>query len=101
MPDHRPNQVEGKIILQDTLISAFAMMHLKYSTLLEFDKERKTPELEYNLKSLYRVEGKIPCDTYMWTIIDPITPSRLRAPFSKLLADVQRGGVLNSFLFLT
>ena len=97
VPDHRPNNGEGKITLQDTLMSGFAMMHLKYPTLLEFDRERKKPELEHNLKSLYRVEGKIPCDTYMRTILDPVTPAFLREPFSKLLAQVQRGGALKPY----
>ena len=45
VPDHRPNHVEGKITLTDTMMSAFAMMHLKYSILLDFDKEAKTEEL--------------------------------------------------------
>ena len=80
-------------------MSAFAMMHLKYPTLLEFYKEHKTPELQHNLKSLYRVKGRIPCDTYMRTVLDPVSPDNLRAPFSKLFSEVQRGGALKPFRF--
>ena len=74
VPDHRPNHVEGKITLTDTLMSAFAMMHLKYSTLLDFDKEAKTEELQHNLKQLYHVQGSIPSDTHMREILDPVSP---------------------------
>ena len=80
-------------------MSAFAMMHLKYPTLLEFDKERQTPELKHNLKQLYRVQGKIPCDTYMRTILDPVSPEQLTEPFSQLFTEVQRGGGLKPFRF--
>ena len=97
VPDHRPNHVEGKITLADTLMSAFAMMHLKYSTLLEFDKEAKTEELQYNLKHLYQVKGHIPCDTHMREILDPVSPAELRKPYKKLFAQVQRGGMLEAF----
>lgn len=99
VPDHRPNCSEGKITLQDTLLSAFAMMHLKYPTLLEFDRERKTTELLHNLEHLYRVQGKVPCDTYMRTVIDPVAPNHLRTPFKKLFAQLQRGGLLKGFQF--
>ena len=80
-------------------MSAFAMMHLKYPTLLEFDKERQTPELKHNLKQLYRVQGKIPCDTYMRTILDPVSSEQLTEPFSQLFTEVQRGGGLKPFRF--
>ena len=57
-------------------MSAFAMMHLKYPTLLEFDKERQTPELKHNLKQ-----------------------QQLTEPFSQLFTEVQRGGGLKPFRF--
>ncbi|MGI9276686.1 MAG: hypothetical protein ACR2PT_17810 [Endozoicomonas sp.] len=99
VPDHRPNHLDEKISLVDTLMSAFAMMHLKYSSLLEFDRERETEELKFNLKHLYQVQGRIPCDTYMRTTLDPVDPSVIRAPFKLLLNEVQRGGGLKGFRF--
>lgn len=99
IPDHRPNHCEDKISLLDTLMSAFAMMHLKYPSLLEFDRERETQELQFNLKHLYRVQGKIPCDTYMRTTLDPVDPRVMRAPFKLLFNEVQRGAGLKGFRF--
>ncbi|WP_061509265.1 hypothetical protein [Endozoicomonas montiporae] len=80
IPDHRPNRRKDKISLLDTLMSAFAMMHLKYPSLLEFDRERETEELKFNLKHLYRVQGRIPCDTYMRSTLDPVDPGAMREP---------------------
>ena len=99
VPDHRPNHVEGKITLSDTLMSGFAMMHLKYATLLDFDREAKAEELQHNLKHLYFVQGRIPCDTRMREILDPISPVEMRKPFKKLFAQVQRGGMLEAFKY--
>ena len=82
IPDHRPNQYQDKISLLDTLMSAFAMMHLKYPSLLEFDRERDTEELRFNLNHLYRVKGKIPCDTYMRTTLDPVDSKAMTEPGS-------------------
>ena len=99
IPDHRPNQYQDKISLLDTLMSAFAMMHLKYPSLLEFDRERDTEELRFNLNHLYRVKGKIPCDTYMRTTLDPVDSKAMREPFRQLFAEVQRGGMLKDYRF--
>ena len=99
VPDYRPNHAEGKITLVDALMSAFAMMHLKYSTLLDFDKEAKTEELQHNLKHLYHVQGHIPCDTHMREMLDPVSPAELRKPYKKLFAQVQRGGMLEAFKY--
>ena len=95
--DHRPNHVDGKITLSDALMSALGMMHLKYPTLLVFDKEAKTEQLKHNLKHLYHVKGSIPCDTHMWDILDPVSPTALRKPYKKLFAQIQRGGMLETF----
>ncbi len=53
--DHRPNDLDGKISLHDAVMSALAMMHLKYPSLLQFDNDRLEPEVRANLKSLYHV----------------------------------------------
>ena len=51
IPDHRPNKLEGKISLYDAVMSTFAVMHLKYPSLLQFDKDKLEPEIRANLKS--------------------------------------------------
>lgn len=96
--DHRPNQCDGKISLHDALMAAFAMLHLKFPSLLQFEKERLEPEIAYNLNTLYHVT-KTPSDTHMRVMLDPL-PTRELAPFFKALFDfVQRRGGLKEFQY--
>jgi hypothetical protein len=71
LPDHRLDDTE--IAFTDALMSAFAMFSLKAPSLLAFDKERT----EGNLHTIYGIE-RIPCDTYMREMLDPISPKVLR-----------------------
>ena len=72
--DHRPNKLDGKIPLHDAVMSALAMMHLKYPSLLQFDNDKLDPETRANFKSLYHV-NKVPSDTHMRVMLDPV-PTR-------------------------
>ena len=96
IPDHRPNKLDSKIPLHDAVMSAFAVMHLKYPSLLQFDKDKLEPEILANLKSLYHV-SKVPSDTHMRVMLDPV-PTRALAPcFKTLFTFVQRSGRLKQF----
>lgn len=93
--DHRADNV--KISLDDALMSAFAMFHLKDPSLLAFDKRRqKEPE------NLYTVYGltTIPCDSQMRTILDGVELSFLRAVFRSVFRRLQRGKKLESMTLL-
>jgi hypothetical protein len=68
LPDHRLDETE--MALTDALMSAFAMFSLKAPSLLAFDKERA----EGNLHTIYGIE-RVPCDTRMREILDPVSPS--------------------------
>ena len=63
---------ETDIALTDALMSAFAMFSLKSPSLLAFDKERA----EGNLETIYGIE-RVPCDTLMREILDPVSPEWL------------------------
>jgi hypothetical protein len=58
--------------LTDTLISAFVMFSLKSPAVLAFDEERT----EGNLQRVYGIE-RVPCDTMMREILDPVDPESL------------------------
>jgi len=86
IPDHRADN--SKISLDDALMSALAMFQLKAPSLLAFDKRRnEEPE---NLHSIWGI-GNIPCDSQMRTILDPLDPAVLRAPFRSAFRQLQRG----------
>src|ERR1700751_1305822 len=93
IPDDRPADVD--IALPDVLMSAFAMFSLKAPSLLAFDKERA----EGNLHTIDGIE-RVPCDTYMRAILDPVSPKRLRPVFKSVFRQLQRGKALESMTFL-
>src|SRR5262245_31539418 len=93
IPDHRSGDPE--ITLSDALMSAFAMFSLKSPSLLAFDKERA----EGNLHTIYGIE-RVPCETQMREILDPVVPKFLRPVFKSVFAQLQRGKALEPMVFL-
>ena len=93
IPDHRPGDAE--ISLTDALMSAFAMFSLKSPSLLAFDKQRA----EGNLGTIYGIE-RVPCDTHMREILDPVSPESLRPLFKSVFRQLQRGKALEAMVFL-
>jgi hypothetical protein len=93
LPDYRVGDTE--IPLADALMSAFAMFSLKAPSLLAFDKERA----EGNLYTIYGIE-RVPCDTHMREILDPVSPKLLRPVFKSVFRQLQRGKALEARTFL-
>jgi hypothetical protein len=93
LPDYRVGETE--IALADALMSAFAMFSLKAPSLLAFDKERA----EGNLHTIYGIE-RVPCDTHMRDILDPVSPKWLRPVFTSVFRQLQRGKALEPMAFL-
>ena len=95
LPDLRSGEVE--IPLADALMSAFAMFSLKDPSLLAFDHRRHNPN--DNFRTIYGI-NRVPCDSQMRDILDPIDPANLRAPFREVFRRLQRGQVLKRFVYL-
>lgn len=93
IPDYRLGETD--IALADALMSAFAMFSLKAPSLLAFDKERA----EGNLHTIYGIE-RVPCDTHMREILDPLSPKWLRPAFKSVFRQLQRGKALEPMAFL-
>jgi hypothetical protein len=91
--DHRPGKPD--IALTDALMSAFAMFSLKSPSLLAFDQERT----EGNLQRVYGIE-RVPCDTAMREILDPVKPKYLRPLFKDIFRALQRGKALEEMVFV-
>jgi hypothetical protein len=92
-PDHRQEPI---ISLVDVIMSAFALFALKSPSLLAFDDERR--HNAFNLASLYGLQD-IPCDTQMRAVLDDIDPLLFRPAFTSVFRQLQRGKVLESFVF--
>ena len=66
------------ISLSDTLMSGFAMFALKDPSMLAFD-ERRILDAK-NLQMIFGME-KVPCDTRMREVLDPVDFEQLRPAF--------------------
>src|SRR5271156_5607010 len=95
IPDPRLGKVE--IPLADVLMSAFAMFSLKDSSLLAFDQRRS--DTNDNFRTIYGI-NRVPCDSQMRAILDPVDPTCLRAPFLEIFRRLQRGKVLERLVYL-
>ena len=95
LPDHRAGNT--KYALSDVLKAAFAMFSLKSPSLLDF-KTQTVPE-ENNLRTIYRIEGDIPCDNQMRGILDPLDPALLRPIFHHCFLRLRRAGVIHDYEF--
>jgi hypothetical protein len=93
IPDPRGD--DGDISLTDALMSAFAMFSLTAPSLLAFDKERA----EGNVHTIYGIQ-RVPCDTHMRAILDPVSPTWLRPVCKSVLRQLQRGKALEEMVFL-
>ncbi len=90
--DDRRN--EGVIPLTDALMAGFAMFSLKCPSLLDFDRQRA----EGNLQTIYGIE-RVPCDSYMRELLDPVIPDSLRPVFTGVFRQLQRGKALEAMVF--
>ena len=95
VPDSRSGEVEFP--LADVLMSAFAMFSLKDPSLLAFDQRRGDPN--DNFRTIYGI-NRVPCDSQMRAILDPVDPACVRAPFLEIFRCLQRGKMLEHFVYL-
>jgi hypothetical protein len=93
LPDPRSAEVE--IPLDDALMSAFAMFSLKDPSLLAFDHRRRDPS--DNFRTIYGIH-RVPCDSQMRAVLDPVDPADLRPPFRAIFRRLQRGQALKRFV---
>jgi hypothetical protein len=92
IPDHRGGATA--IALTDALMAAFAMFSLKSPSLLAFDNERA----EGNLETIYGI-ARVPCDTQMRELLEPVCPESLRPLFTGVFRQLQRGKALEAMVF--
>jgi len=96
--DPRTRSGSVQIRLSDALMSGLAVFGLKCPSLLQFDQQRRDPILAHNLRQLYGVH-RVPCDTQLRQLLDPINPRLLRPAFKAVFAQAQRGKILEDYVF--
>lgn len=81
--------------LVDTLMAGLALFSLKDPSLLAFCRR----PLDHNLRSVFGLQA-IPSDTQLRTILDDVNPESLRPVFRDVFRQLQRGKVLEQYVFL-
>jgi hypothetical protein len=92
VPDQRRCPVFS---LPDTLMAGLALFSLKDPSLLAF--QRRT--LDHNLRCVFGLVA-IPSDTQTRQILDEVDPDRVRPLFKDVFRQLQRGKVLEDYVFL-
>ena len=82
-------------LLADTLMAGLALFSLKDPSLLAFCGRA----LDRNLHSVFGLQ-RIPSDTQMREILDEVHPDQLRPAFKDVFRQLQRGKILENFVFL-
>jgi len=98
IPDDRPNHCEGKISLHDAVMSGLAVMHMKCPSLLDFEKECEDPKIIHNLHTMYGIQ-RIPSDTHLREMLDPVETRHFRPFFTSLFSYVQSSKRLKKFQY--
>ncbi len=81
--------------LADTLMAGLALFCLKDPSLLAFCSRA----VDHNLRSVFGLQA-VPSDTEMRAILDPLDPQALRPVFREVFRQLQRGKVLEPYVFL-
>ena len=90
-------QKPNKHDLLDCLMSGIALFGLKYPSLLQFNQEAQS--LAHNLKQLYGV-NRVPSDMSFRERLDPIEATQLQRGITRIVAQLQRGKVLECYRYL-
>jgi len=88
-----------EISITDCLMAGLAVFKLKFSSLLQFEDEKKDDHIHQNLKNLFSLL-RVPCDTYMRERLDEVDPALLRPAFTSIFRSLQRGKELEKFVYL-
>jgi len=87
----------AKYSLASVVKAAFAMFSLKSPSLLNFKKQ--TAAEQNNLRSIYKIDGEIPCDNQMRVILDVLEPSAIRSIFGSIFEVLNQAGVIKEYRF--
>jgi hypothetical protein len=90
-----------EISLRDYLMSGIALFILKCPSLLQFDKEFRTPfdDIEKNnLKKLFDIK-KVPSDTSLREVLDNVEPDKIKPAFKQVFKTIKKHNHLKEFKF--
>ena len=96
--ENLPECNKSNISWQDCTMSGLAIFGLKFPSLLQFEENKEDKVIKKNLKNLYKV-NHVPSDTCLRERLDKLSPDNFRRPFRTIFAFLQRGKVLERYLY--
>ena len=94
-----PECPKSNISWQDCIMSGLAIFGLKFPSLLQFEEKKGDAVIRRNLRNLYHVK-EAPSDTCLRERLDMLSPKNFRRSFKTIFAFLQRGKVLEKYLYL-
>ncbi len=95
LPDHRSGK-NSQYSLSDAGLGAFAVFFMQCPSFLAYQRDMEKRKGNSNAHSLFGIE-KIPSDTHIRNLLDPITPEPLFVPFGQVYRELEQVGVLKRF----
>ena len=95
VPEHR----RGRNIqyeIADAGLAAFSVFYMQSPSFLAYQRQMEEQRAENNARSLFGVET-IPSDGQIRSLLDPVEPSHLRAPFWAVYELLQARGHLEAY----
>jgi len=91
--------IRSDISWQDCVMSGLAIFGLKFPSLLQFEKNKISPFIKRNLRTLYHVQDA-PSDSCLRERLDILLPKNFRRSFKLIFACLQRGKMLERYKYL-
>jgi len=95
LPDHRQGD-NGTYEIKDAAVGAFGVYFTQSPSFLAHQRDMQRQKGRNNASSLFGVE-RIPSDNQIRSLLDPIEPHHLHAPFWELYEGLQSGGHLDAY----
>jgi len=95
LPEHRRGQ-NTRYSLTEAGMSAFAVFYMQSPSFLAHQRDMQRQRGQHNAQSLFGVE-KIPSDSQLRNLLDPLDPAGLRSPFWEIYERLEAGGHLADY----
>jgi len=95
MPEHRSGQ-NIQYTLTEAGMSAFAVFYMQSPSFLAHQRDMQRQRGQHNVQSLFGVE-RIPSDSQLRNLLDPLDPAGLRAPFWAIYAQLEAAGHIEAY----
>lgn len=95
LPEHRSGQ-NTQYTLTEAGLCAFSVFYMQSPSFLAHQRDMQRQRGQHNVESLFGVE-RIPSDSQLRNLLDPVDPAKLRAPFWEIYAQLEAAGHLTAY----